>query len=744
MQRDDDKLCGTENVISFEKITHSQELYSVTKNGTLKKYKGSEQVVTIPEGVTRIGESAFESNTFIEKVILSETVEVIEKSAFAHCKHLKSVIFPSRLKQIETYTFNYCEELEDIFLPDSLTDIGAFAFSHCSKLRAIRIPKNVREIPCQLLSECPELHEVYIDKNVENIDDRAFLGSGPYITVAEENSWFYSKEGSLYTKDMRTLKKGKVTNDTYVFPEGVKIIAPNAFYGNKALCDIFIPASVEEIGGGAFSRSGLEFVQFDKEGRYSLGYDLFSRCSSLETVLLPNGLAEIPSGTFCYCNNLKEIQLCEGLQKIGGDAFHGTNLKKVRIPGSVTEIHPSSFDLSTEIKQFSDLPLVRQIAKRNRAYYLCDAKSDGEALFEEDKVETLAVTDMVFVVCGPRGERKKIIEEEIRQFGGRCDSQVTQDTDYVVVEPGKKLPVAYYKALELRFKEKNTKLQILSVQSFYELMDKPEGDGQDRPKLSELVNEYRLLMDIVNGKSEKHVNEKKQKEADQQIGFKNTALQQANTSVRYGYRIRPRKEETFSPSIFDSKCGGQPYWDRTRRFPKDSEGNELALLAQINLDKLEKNTFGLLPQKGMLQFFISENPALYEDSYKVIYHGAIDYSYKPEVFCPELEDIFLLGEFAIELQYVEDTYRTDDYYDGSWLLRYKGATLNYHPVYDDVKNAKKYNQLLFQLDSMDVLYHGCRRTAILIGDWGFMSFHINASALRNRDFSDVFIHTDGA
>jgi len=145
MQRDENKQSRPENVILFEEsarlqelkkqaeIEHLKELYSITKNGTLKKYKGSERVVTIPEGVTRIGCQAFESNAFIENVILSETVEVIEESAFKYCNHLKRAVLPSCLKQIEQYAFFHCEELEDIVLPDSLTDIGAFAFSHCSK-----------------------------------------------------------------------------------------------------------------------------------------------------------------------------------------------------------------------------------------------------------------------------------------------------------------------------------------------------------------------------------------------------------------------------------------------------------------------------------------------------------------------------------------------------------------------------------------------------------------------------------
>lgn len=55
---------------------------------------------------------------------------------------------------------------------------------------------------------------------------------------------------------------------------------------------------------------------------------------------------------------------------------------------------------------------------------------------------------------------------------------------------------------------------------------------------------------------------------------------------------------------------------------------------------------------------------------------------------------------------------------------------------------KQYDQMLFQLDSTDVRVNGTKRTAINIGDCGFMSFFINTQALANQDFSSVLFHED--
>ena len=64
-------------------------------------------------------------------------------------------------------------------------------------------------------------------------------------------------------------------------------------------------------------------------------------------------------------------------------------------------------------------------------------------------------------------------------------------------------------------------------------------------------------------------------------------------------------EENDSLNLTDSKFGGLPYIPTDSDTPKDSNGNQLALLAQINCSDLPENT--LYPKDGLLQFWISRN-----------------------------------------------------------------------------------------------------------------------------------------
>ena len=64
-------------------------------------------------------------------------------------------------------------------------------------------------------------------------------------------------------------------------------------------------------------------------------------------------------------------------------------------------------------------------------------------------------------------------------------------------------------------------------------------------------------------------------------------------------------EENDSLNLTDSKFGGLPYIPLDSDTPIDSNGNQLALLAQINCTDLPENT--LYPKEGLLQFWISRN-----------------------------------------------------------------------------------------------------------------------------------------
>ena len=93
---------------------------------------------------------------------------------------------------------------------------------------------------------------------------------------------------------------------------------------------------------------------------------------------------------------------------------------------------------------------------------------------------------------------------------------------------------------------------------------------------------------------------KKQKSKEQLVDLLIQFIKAKTKKDAYTINLLPEIE----PSIFHSKLSGIPYWDLEKEFPKDQNGNLMKLLCQINFS--EENVEGsILPQKGMLQFFIS-------------------------------------------------------------------------------------------------------------------------------------------
>lgn len=110
---------------------------SVT-GGVLDGYSGSGGSVDIPstingQKVTAIGAGAFEGAN-ISSVSIPSGVTKIGQMSFSDCSKLSSVSLPSDLISIGDCAFDGCSSLKSITIPDSVTSIGDNAFDGCDDL----------------------------------------------------------------------------------------------------------------------------------------------------------------------------------------------------------------------------------------------------------------------------------------------------------------------------------------------------------------------------------------------------------------------------------------------------------------------------------------------------------------------------------------------------------------------------------------------------------------------------------
>ncbi len=167
--------------------------FEIDEDGELLSYSGCEEYVTIPEGVSWIGERAF-SGANVKTVTISEGVRGIDRYAFSECMELTTVSLPDSLRYIDVCAFNECRNLSSIAVPDSVEVINNAAFAKCDALAdedgwiifrdicfdnvsgasALRIPNNVRIISGGAFENSSELKTVFIPENVEEVRSWSF------------------------------------------------------------------------------------------------------------------------------------------------------------------------------------------------------------------------------------------------------------------------------------------------------------------------------------------------------------------------------------------------------------------------------------------------------------------------------------------------------------------------------------------------------------------------------------------
>lgn len=88
--------------------------------------------VSIPNGVIKIGDRAFEECKSLVNVTIPDSVTNIGQSAFVSCYGLTSVTIPNSVTRIADETFYMCTNLTNITIPSSVTHIGSHAFHLCT------------------------------------------------------------------------------------------------------------------------------------------------------------------------------------------------------------------------------------------------------------------------------------------------------------------------------------------------------------------------------------------------------------------------------------------------------------------------------------------------------------------------------------------------------------------------------------------------------------------------------------
>lgn len=290
------------------------------------------------------------------------------------------------VREIGEAVFRY-STIDKLTLPKSLRKIGDEAFlglTSDSEIEEINIPEGVEEIGERSFYWIPTVERITLPSTLKTIGNKAFgISSSLVKVVADENNpYFVTEKNVLYTKDKTELVfyPQALANTTYAMPNTVKKVRENALYGNTSLTSISLSSELEEvekrgiaalsgitslpltktklktIGDMAFSEnSALTSVALPATVE-TMGTGVFSRCTNLATAIFRNKLEKLPDDTFLNCSFFTTISLQDGLKEIGERVFEGCNhMTKFTIPSTVTKIGKESFRACQSLKSI-ELP----------------------------------------------------------------------------------------------------------------------------------------------------------------------------------------------------------------------------------------------------------------------------------------------------------------------------------------------------------------------------------------------------
>lgn len=327
--------------------------------------------VTLPEGISFIGENAF-ARTGLTELTIPGSVTKIDVDAFYLCEALKKLTFlpspngtqleighgiDSGAKRISPF---YYSPLEEIYLDRTFSRIidsngetfeyyiidgneqplGIFQLEVTNNLKRVTLGSQVTKLNKYMFYNInsPDFTTITIPGTVKMIEGSAFYNCTTLTTVNLESGIENIGDSAFRYTGLREVDvPGSVTNigdraffnnyylTSLTLNEGIETIGEYAFANAKTLTQITIPDSVEEIGDYAFAArseapvSNLESVDLG-DGVKTLGEGVFYGCKLLESISIPANVTKIGINTFYGCTSLNTVTIEEGDSplRIGG------------------------------------------------------------------------------------------------------------------------------------------------------------------------------------------------------------------------------------------------------------------------------------------------------------------------------------------------------------------------------------------------------------------------------------------
>ena len=319
-------------------------------------------IVQLSINASKIESYAFWTSSRLEKVIIGENVNLVKGGLFRNCSKLNDLTILTENADIDNNVLQTKQSLKEIKVNSDnskyMVDNGILYSKDGSKIYAYPtgkdgetyiFPNSVKEIGHSAFLFCTNLKSIDIPSTVDKIGTNAFYGTN----IKEAN--INAKElGSQIFYDSYSLEK-------VIIGENVNLVKDGLFRNCSKLNDLTILTENADIDNNVLqTKQSLKEIKVNSDNsKYMVDNGiLYSKDGSKiyayptgkdgETYIFPNSVKEIGHSAFLFCTNLKSIDIPSTVDKIGTNAFYGTNIKEANI--NAKEIESSIFYDSSSLE----------------------------------------------------------------------------------------------------------------------------------------------------------------------------------------------------------------------------------------------------------------------------------------------------------------------------------------------------------------------------------------------------------
>ena len=232
--------------------------------------------------------------------------------------------------------------------------------------------------------------EQFMDKDDEEIDRYGFFEQNKslYKFFIEQGLEIDPSKPFIYDRKKRVPQNVV----TVIVSDLVDYIGDDVFSYCTSLKSIDIPNSVKWIGNFAFTAcKSLQSITIPSSVK-EIGDYAFSGCDSLKSVIIPDSVEYIGYSAFYNCLSLKSANIPNSVEKIVGVFNACESLQSITIPNSVKEIGSDAFSWCTSLKSINIPDSVERIS--NYAFSNCKSL---KSVIIPDSVEYIGSN--VFWLC---------------------------------------------------------------------------------------------------------------------------------------------------------------------------------------------------------------------------------------------------------------------------------------------------------------------------------------------------------